>query len=103
MSEKKKSTKRARDEEENGVTALANAEKFEAGKAEILRIVEGVPGAEKLGELLDASRKKGKLSATDLMVVLESMTLDSDQMDKVYDTLENMGIETASEDFLRGG
>jgi len=100
MSEKKKSTKRAREEEVSAVNALNNAEKFEAGKSEILRIVEGVSGAEKLGELLDNSRKKGKLSATDLMVVLESMNLDSEQMDKVYDALENMGIETASEDFL---
>ena len=49
MSEKKKSTKRAHDEEANAVSALTNSEKFEAGKAEVLRIVEGVPGGEKLG------------------------------------------------------
>jgi len=100
MSDKKKTTKSARSAEEQGVHAFPSAEKFEAGKAELLRVVEGVQGNEKLGELLENARKKGKLSATDLMVVLESMTLDSEQMDKVYDVLENMGIETASEDFL---
>ena len=97
MSEKKKSTKR---EEHPGVNELASSEKFEAGKAEMLKLLEGVPGVEKLGELLTSGRKKGKLSATDLMVVLEGMNLDSEQMDKVYDLMENMGIETASEDFL---
>ena len=101
MSEKKKSTKRVHDvTEENMVSALTSAEKFETGKAEMLKLLEGVQGVDKLGELLQNSRKKGKLSATDLMVVLEGMNLDSEQMDKVYDIMENMGIETASEDFL---
>ena len=87
--------------QEDVVTKLTSAEKFAAGKAEILKIVEGMQGADKLGELLDQGRKKGKLSATDLMVVLEGMNLESEQMDKVYDQMEGMGIETVSEeDFL---
>ena len=101
MNEKKKSGKRVLDvTDENIVADLNNAEKFQAGKNEIMKVVEGVQGAEKLGELLENSRKKGKLAATDLMVVLESMNLDSEQMDKIYDAMENMGIETVSEDFL---
>ncbi len=101
MSEKKKGTKKVLDVvDENVVAELASAEKFAAGKAEILKIVEGMQGADKLGELLDTCRKKGKVSGTDLMVVLEGMNLESDQMDKVYDILENMGIETISEEDL---
>ena len=34
------------------------------------------------------------------MDVLENMSLESDQMDKIYDTLENLGIDTAGEDYL---
>lgn len=100
MMEKKKDTKRVHDiTDESMVNALTSAEKFEAGKSEMLKLLEGVPGVDKLSELLQNARKKGKLSATDLMV-LEGMNLDSEQIDKVYDIMENMGIQTASEDFL---
>ena len=63
-------------------------------------MVEGVQGAEKLSELIERGKKKGKLSSSELMDVLESMDLESEQMDKIYDTLENLGIETAGEDYL---
>ena len=90
-----------REVQEEVVTKLTSAEKFAAGKAEIMKIVEGMQGADKLGELLDQGRKKGKMSATDLMVVLEGMNLETEQMDKVYDQMEGIGIETVSEeDFL---
>ena len=90
-----------REAQEEVVAKLTSAEKFAAAKAEIMKIVQGQQGADKLGELLDQGRKKGKLSATDLMVVLEGMNLESEQMDKVYDQMESMGIETVSEeDFL---
>ena len=76
-------------------------EKFEQAKAEIMKTLGGVSGTEKLGELLDTGYKKGKLSSGELMEVLETMNLESDQLDKIYDTLENLGIDTAAdEDFL---
>ncbi|MBM6870994.1 RNA polymerase sigma factor RpoD [Pseudoflavonifractor phocaeensis] len=75
-------------------------EQIEAGRQEIMKVVEGVPGAEKLSELIERGKKKGKLSASELMDVLEGMDLESDQMDKIYDTLENLGIDTAGEDYL---
>ena len=75
-------------------------ERMEAGRIEILKVVEGVQGAEKLSELIERGKKKGKLSSSELMDVLESMDLESEQMDKIYDTLENLGIETAGEDYL---
>ena len=74
--------------------------RMEAGKIEIMKVVEGVQGAEKLSELIEKGKKKGNLSASELLDVLEDMDLSSEQMDKIYDTLENLGIETVSEDYI---
>ena len=79
---------------------MTSGEKIEAGKAELMKVVEGVQGAEKLAELLDKGKKKGKLSSSELMDVLEEMDLESEQLDKIYDAMENMGIDTAGEDYL---
>ena len=73
---------------------MTSEEKIEAGKIELMKVVEGVQGAEKLAELLDKGKKKGKLSSGELMDVLEEMDLE------IYDTMENMGIDTAGEDYL---
>ncbi len=74
--------------------------RMEASRVEVLKVVEGIPGAEKLSELIERGKKKGKLSAAELMEVLEEMDLESEQMDKIYDTLENLGVETVGEDYL---
>ena len=97
MSEKRVLDMPAQDEKK---PELTSEEKIEAGKAELLKVVEGVQGAEKLAELLEKGKKKGKLSSSELMDVLEEMDLESDQLDKIYDCMENMGIDTAGEDYL---
>ncbi len=74
--------------------------RIDAGKAEILKVVEGVAGSEKLADLIERGKKKGSLSSSELMDVLEDMDLGSEQMDKIYDTLENLGINTAGEDYI---
>ena len=74
-------------------------EQLKNGKAEIMKIVAGMNGAEKLIEMLDKGKKKGSLSSGEMMDVLESMELESEQMDRIYDVLENLGIDTAGEDF----
>ncbi|MEG1858241.1 MAG: RNA polymerase sigma factor RpoD [Pseudoflavonifractor sp.] len=79
---------------------LSNEEKMEHGKIEVLKVVEGVTGADKLGDLIERGKKKGNLSASELLDVLENMDLESDQMDKIYDTLENLGIDTVGDDYL---
>lgn len=81
-------------------TNMFNEEKLEASKNELMKVVEGTQGAEKLGELLDRGKKKGKLSASELMDVLEEMDLESEQMDKIYDIMENLGIDTSGEEDL---
>ena len=90
------------EQQENPVQAPGSisVEKINASKAEIMKVLEGVPGVEKLGELIERGKKKGKLSSTELMDVLEDLDLGSEQMDKIYDILENLGIETAGEDYL---
>ena len=74
--------------------------RMEAGKVEVMKVVGGIPGAEKLGELIERGKKNGKLSSSELMDVLENLDLESDQMDKIYDTLENLGIDTVGDDYL---
>lgn len=99
MSGKKIDGATAEVHEENKLQ-LSNEEKMEAGKVEVLKVVEGVTGADKLGDLIERGKKKGNLSASELMDVLENMDLESDQMDKIYDTLENLGIDTVGDDYL---
>ncbi len=56
---------------------------------------------DKLKELLEKGKKNGKLTSKELMDVLETMNLDAEQIDKFYDQLENLGIDTTGEDYLR--
>ena len=86
--------------EDQAKLARDNAKKMEQGKIEVMKVVEGVQGAEKLAELIERGKKNGKLSASELMDVLENMDLESEQMDKIYDTLENLGIDTVGDDYL---
>ena len=74
--------------------------RMEAGKVEIMKVVGGVQGAEKLVDLIERGKKKGNLSSSELLDVLEDMDLGAEQMDKVYDTLENLGIDTVGEDYI---
>ena len=69
-------------------------------KADVSKLVEGIPGGEKLQELLERGKKKGNLSSTELMDVLEDMELGSEQMDRIYDTMEILGIDTVGEDYV---
>ena len=108
MSTKKKDTTPVQMTQRDGVTMILEKKtkkaspdiqaKLEAGKAEIMKVVEGVPGSEKLAELIERGKKKGSLSSSELMDVLEDMDLESDQMDKI--TLENLGIDTVGEDYI---
>ena len=95
MSEKKKTVKKV----ETAPHTQVSPEKVEAAKAELAKMIEGVQNGEKLLELIDTGYKKGKLSSSEMMETLDSISLESEQMDKVYDVLENLGIDTAGEEF----
>ncbi len=49
-------------------------------------------------ELIQKGKKNGKLSYKEINDVVEGMSLSSDQLDKFYDTLEELNIETVGED-----
>ena len=54
---------------------------------------------ERLQELIEKGKKSGKLTSKELMDVLEDMNLEPEMLDKFYDTLENLGIDTVGDDF----
>jgi RNA polymerase primary sigma factor len=55
---------------------------------------------EKLNELIEKGKKAGKLTSKELLDVLEGMNLEPDDIDHFYDTLEELGIDVAGEDYL---
>ena len=55
---------------------------------------------DKLRDMLAKGKKKGKLDANEVSDVLDEMDLESEQMDRIYDSLEALGIEVGTEDFL---
>ncbi len=55
---------------------------------------------EKLRDLFAKGKKKGKLDAGELSDVLDELDLESEQMDSIYDSLEQLGVEVGTEDFL---
>ena len=59
-----------------------------------------IMGSEKLRDMLTKGRKKGRLDANEVSDVLDEMDLESEQMDRIYDSLEALGIEVGTEDFL---
>ena len=59
-----------------------------------------IQNSEKLKELFIKGKKKSKLDASELSDVLDEMDLEGEQMDRIYDSLEQLGIEVGSEEFL---
>jgi len=55
---------------------------------------------EKLKDLFVKGKKKGKLESGELSEVLDEMDLDTEAMDSIYDSLEQLGIEVGGETFL---
>ena len=55
---------------------------------------------EKLRDLFVKGKKKGKLESLELSEVLDEMDLDTESMDRIYDSLEQLGVEVATEELL---
>ena len=51
--------------------------------------------------LLEKGKKKGKLSTTELIDALATIDLDSEQIDKLYDKMETLGIDLSVETELK--
>ena len=86
--------------------AKKQAEEKKKGKQLDEKGIAALPAAqlinahETLKELFVKGAKKGKLDASELSDVLDAMDLDSEQMDHIDDSLEQLGIEVGTEDFL---
>ena len=49
---------------------------------------------ERLNALVEEGKRRGSLSSKELLDVLEDMNLEQEQIDRFYDTLENLSIDT---------
>ena len=80
-------------------TERRRAEKMDKEKNERTEIT---PEEKKqiLRELIETGKKRGKLSQKELMDVAEELEMNSDQIEKLYDTLEHLGIELPLEEFI---
>ena len=56
--------------------------------------------SETIKMLLEEGKKNGRLSSKDLMDALEGLNLNQEQVDKFYDTLDNLGIDITDGDEL---
>ena len=56
-------------------------------------------GNEKLRELFIKGKRKGRLEPAELSEVVDPLDLDGDQMDRIYDSLADLGIDIVTEDF----
>ncbi len=56
--------------------------------------------SEKIAELIERGKKAGKLTSKELSDVLDGMGLSPDELDAVYDQLEDLGIDTAGDEFF---
>ena len=52
-------------------------------------------GDERINALIEEGKKHGTLTSAQLFTVLEDMNLETEQVDKFYDTLENLNIDTS--------
>ena len=50
-------------------------------------------GAFDIQELIDRAKAKGSISNSEIMEILEDVDYDIEQIEKLYETLENMGID----------
>ncbi len=68
------------------------------------KVVSALPAAaillanEKIMDLFARGKKRGRLDSAEMMEVLDEIELDSDQMEKIYDSLESLSIEIGSEE-----
>ena len=53
---------------------------------------------ERLSNLIEKGKKAGKLTLTEIADVVDGLNLSQEQMDRFYDTLEELNIETVGED-----
>lgn len=58
----------------------------------------GEAGLKRIKELIERGRSKGVLTYKEIMDMLEEIDLEPEQIEKVYDTLETLGIDIVDEE-----
>ena len=102
---KKEGSSKAAENTETDGAAKEGETKKEKGKLDD-KTIASLPAAalimanEKLRDMLVKGKKKGRLDANEVSDVPDEMDLESEQMDRIYDSLETLGIEVGTEDFL---
>lgn len=84
--------------EQHAKTVKETAKKGLQKPAELIPETPQKTNEERLDELIEKGKKAGKLTSKEMMDVLEDMDLEPEQLDKFYDTLENMNIDISGED-----
>jgi RNA polymerase primary sigma factor len=51
-----------------------------------------------LRDFIDKGKQNGKLSAKEVLSIVEELSMSADQIDKLYDTLDSLSIDIAVED-----
>ena len=54
---------------------------------------------QRVKEMLDKGKKNGSLTIKEVMDLMEELHFDAEQADKVFETIDGMGIETVEEEF----
>ena len=57
----------------------------------------GEKARKRVKELIEKGKSKGVLTYTEIMDMLEEIDLEPDQIEKIYDTLETLGIDVVDE------
>ena len=88
--------------------AAAEKEKQAAGKGKAAEAAEAEPPEQpdakkspeqRLKDLLEKGKKAGSLTIKEVMDLMEDLHFDAGQADKVFETIDSMGIETVEEEF----
>lgn len=59
---------------------------------------KGETGLDKIKELMDKGKSKGMITYNEIMDMLEEVDLEPEQIEKIYDKLESMGVDIVDED-----
>ena len=94
--DKKKAEKAAAQKAEEAKPAADKALEEKLAKCPAAALLAG---NEKLRELFIKGKRKGRLEPAELSEVVDPLDLDGDQMDRIYDSLADLGIDIVTEDF----
>ena len=93
--DKKKAGKAAAQKAEEAKPAADKALEEKLGKCPAAALLVG---NEKLRELFIKGKRKGRLEPAELSEVVDPLDLDGDQMDRIYDSLADLGIDIVTEE-----